>query len=301
MRRKTIGIILTATLIIAAVIGWCLWRQHELAKPRTIPMPPASEQTATATPQVDETARNERAQTAIRVERAMRDWGTDANIPASAYAYKNTNEALAMLHANPVSGNPLKELTDISIDEAWGPDAASRPCQLGMTGICASTPTIGQWWAKEAYAYGSRWVEEPHAELLEDGNVAVSGNVRAILLQDGDTYNAHDWYALTPAWRAYPVKDTVVFDKDGNVTAVRHYAPDYWWIDPYLRAWDNNMAASVGQGTRQVIPVKGQPHMNLDHMPSGRWLRGVENMGAMDNVDWTLWDTSKMGFCAASC
>ena len=238
---------------------------------------------------------------AIRVERAMRDWGTDANIPASAYAYKPANEVLAGLHATPIGGYPPKELTGIERDDTWGPDAASIPCQLSMSSVCASTPTMGQWWAREAYAYGSRWVEEPHTELLEDGNVAVSGTVRAILLQDGDTYNFSDWYALTPAWRTYPVKDTVVFDKDGNVTAVRHYAPDYWWIDPYLRAWDDTMAASIGQGSRQVIPVKGQPNMNLDHIPSSRWLRGVENMGAMENVDWTLWNESKMGICSASC
>lgn len=304
MKKKTIGIILVVTLIIAAVVGWCLWRQHDLAKPRAIPMPPptsASSQTAPSDSPQPQAERQARIDMALKVEHAMRDWGVDANLPASSYAYKTAGDALAMLRAPRLTGNPIRELTALDIEDTWGPDARSVPCELGMNGDCMVSPTMGQWWANEAWAYGSRWVEEPTVQYLEDGSVSVVGDVRAVLLQDGDSYNDGDWYALTPAWRTYPVKDTLTFNDEGKVESVHHDEPDLWWIDPYLQQWSEAMPAQIGGGDRQVIPVKGQPRMSLTHLAAGRWLRGVKDMGSMDNVDWTLWDAEKMGVCLASC
>lgn len=303
--KKTSAVIaiIALTAIIVGVILSAATRENpsSSASPSVSTVAPSQAKSTPQQPSLTEEERQARANMAVQVEHAMRDWGADANQPAATYAYKNVDEALNQLHATPISGNPLKSLTSLDIKDTWGPDTSSVPCTLDMNGACTQSPSMGQWWAHEAWSYGSRWSGEPQARVLDDGTVEVTGDVRAILLQDGDSYHYGDWYAITPAWRTYPVKDTLTFDADGRVTSIQHHKSDYWWINPYLNEWDEDMPANLGDGHRQVIPVKGRPRMGLAHLPAGRWLRGVENMGEMDNVDWTLWDAGKMGICIASC
>lgn len=309
--RKTTIIVAVVTflIVVGILIGVSIAHRGKTQEPQasgtdaptvTVPSSPAS--TNTGKNSVSGLPAEQLAATAIDIEKTMRNWGTDSMITADSLAYKPSGDVLKTLQAPKVSGNPLKDKTSISFDKTWGADAPSLACQNEDTQLlCAGMPTAGDWLAHDAWAYGSRWVGEPKAVMNDDGTVRVTGTVRSVLLQDGDTFSVEDWYTLTPAWRDYEINDVVQFDKDGKVSKVVSYKPDYWWFNPYLHAWNNNMPQDIGSGTRTLIPVKGAPNMALTHVPGTVWLKGARSMGEDTTIDWRLWDTSKMGVCLASC
>lgn len=295
MRRKTIGIILTATLIIAAVIGWCLWRQHELAKPRTIPMPPASEQTATATPQTSPSATvsPERLQQAVAFEQAARTWGIDPDLDLHAIAGRDGESVAKQLRTAMPERNPIADRVAFPIDKDAGPDGPSEFCKSDiMEQMCMTIPTMRQWWPNEAWSWGSKWVQGPEAAGNADGTIVVTGTVRFMLLQDGEQFGGNGYTGITPAWQDYDIKDVLTLDETGKVKNIDYRKWNYWWINPWLMEWDAYAPQTIAPLARRVcIPVKGDAHIRLSHMIGARRLAVPQTMLDLGgDVDFSLWD-----------
>lgn len=263
------------------------------------PAPTATEDTPTFDGKLTDTYMTN---TAITIETTMRNWGTDPNIDLKALAKQPAADVLDALHTKVPETNPVKEsgLLSYSRKDA-GPQGPSQYCEQGMEMLCAQNPKAYQWLPNEAWTYGSRWIEGPTAAMSgEDSHtVRVTGKVRAILLQDGDTFHGPDYWALTPAWKTYTINDTIRFDDDGKIAYISDADHDYWWINPYLMSWTDQMPESLGRGAERIaIPVKGQPNMILHHMGGARVLRAPETQADLGgDVDWSLWD----GICMASC
>ena len=299
-KARIIIAITSVVLVVAIVVSFCLWRQNALKDEgsgksdtsQTTQQPTDKKTDADAA--ASDTPTDEDIQVAIRFEHAMRDWGTDSLIDPDTLARRDVDDVLAQLKGSIPDGNPLRDLTTVDLNEEYyGPDGEAPACyedtELANAVACAATPKARDWWAYEAYGYGSRWKSGPEA-TIDGKDIIVSGTVRAILVQDDDSFSSGEYYAITPAWRDYEVRDRLAV-KDGKVTSFTHELPDYWWIDPFTTSWSLSMAGSLAVGERVVIPVKGKPDMHLSHMGTVEVLHGPVTQADLDGeADWHLWD-----------
>lgn len=319
--KKAVVIILVMMLVVGGAVGWSVWRKHATgsrqpdalptysatpSSPAAQPEQSPGQPEATASP-LSDTQRQDRAATAISLEKTMRNWGTDPTLDLKPLAKQPVEQVAETLHTQPVTTNPLagSELVAFTIDDDEGPTAPGMYCtdtSGNYEKACANHPTMGDWWSQEAWGYGTRWLGEPQASVNEDGTVRVTGQVRTFLVQDGDTFSGKYW-ALTPAWQTYEVDDTLTFDGEGKVTGVSHAKDNPWWIDPYMSEWDDDMPYELGEtGERIAIPVVGAPPavIKLSYMSGHRQLRGPGTMADLDGkVNWDLF--TEDGECMASC
>lgn len=220
---------------------------------------------------------------------AMRDWGTNPLTDLKTLARQPAATVLTRLRFTIPDTNPLTNLTTLPTKR--GPYAPNPACTISPQSYsCRTWPTSGVWMRAQTWALGSHWVNEPTIRVT-DNRIHVTGTVRAIILGDDDRYTSeNDWHALTPAWQDYPIDDQITIH-NGKITAVISLNNDYWWINPYLLAWDDTVAANISQGQRVAIPVKGQPVMTLDHDLTTPVLRAPVSMGDLGGrVDWSLWN-----------
>lgn len=306
--KKTIAIILAIILAIGLTVGWIVWRknvsgnnkkqqtQSQTAKPNKKTEDKSNKQSKDNTDkQVTQTDTSSQAiQTVIQYEHAARDWGTDANIDPNKLSKQDARQVLDQLRGSVPDQNPLTAF-GIQPSPNAGPYATSYICQQDPNGeLCKEQPTMRDWWTGQAWAYGSRWVNEPEAKA--DGTVIrVTGKVKAILLQDDDAFASSGFSALTPAWNTYDVEDEVTVS-DGKIASVKHLKNNPWWIDPYEQAWNNSMGQAMNDTVRIAIPVTGDTSMNLRHDVLSPILQGPQTMGDLSGkVNWQLWDGIQMG------
>lgn len=239
---------------------------------------------------------------AVDTEKAMRSWGSDSTIPVDQLTQKTAKDVLATLDPGHVPSKP-DLLSGVRGEDGAGPD-------MPWDGECLSGQpcegwTMRDWMYNDAYAYGARWVDGPTARVIDSrkGLVQVTGTVRAVFLQDRDTFGQaswpdKEWYALTPSWKDYEIEDTLTI-RDGKAVEYVNGPSDPWWINPWLRAWNDSMASDTDNGTRVAIPVEGDPqeterYMNIKHMAvedfqTAPRLMGGDTTGGTP-VDWSLWD-----------
>lgn len=263
---------------------------------------PASSQTDDPDRTDAKTVSAEDLETAVRLEHAMRDWGTDPTINPKDLARQDATVALARLKGSIPKTNPVKDLLPASmINDDEGPDGRSPICRDNPDSMaCSGIPTARDWLTREAWAYGAKWTKGPTA--VADGDaILVTGTVRTVLLQDDDSFAAGDWHAITPAWRDYEIRDRITM-RDGKATRIESLNADPWWISPWLHRWDRDMPAGVGAGERMAIPVRGAPSMNLAHDGYGRILKGPVTQADLNGkVDWSLWSDIPMASVGGGC
>lgn len=296
MKKKTIGIILIATLIIAAAIGWCLWRQHELATPQPTHTAAVA---ATPSPHVEDTAEPSKGenedvllQRAVAFEQAARTWGIDPDIDLQSIAGQDGATVAKQLHTEIPAQNPISESVAFDISPKAGPDGPSEFCKNDMEMLCGVNPTMRQWWPNEAWSWGSKWVQGPQASANEDGTITVTGTVRFMLLQDGEQFSGNGYTGITPAWQDYDIKDVLTFNDEGKITNIDYRGRNNWWINPWLMQWNAKAPESIAPTARRIcIPVKGDSHIELNHMVGARRLAVPQTKLDLDgNVDFSLWD-----------
>ncbi|MBT1161781.1 hypothetical protein [Bifidobacterium sp. SO1] len=236
------------------------------------------------------------------LEHAMRDWGTDPTIRPATLKGLNAADMLQKIKGTIPETNPIKNLASPALlSEDHGPDAPSPICRDNPDSMtCSGIPSARQWLAHEAWSYGAKWTDGP-AAVRQGDRILVTGTVRAVLLQDDDTFAAGDWHAITPAWKDYEIRDLITM-KNGKAIRIEHGNADPWWIDPWLREWDRSMPEGVGSGERMAIPVKGAYDMNLHHDGMGRILKGPATQADLDGkVDWSLWSDIPMASVGGGC
>lgn len=263
--------------------------------------PTASTTADTGLPPIGEETRRAREAEAVRFEKLLRDWGADAARSPSDWADRTAADTLAALRTgadmripDPTAG------TTITVPDGAGPDTPSPDCRnRPHSAQCHTRPCMRDWWAANAWSVGARFTDGPHAAVSADGTEAhVTGTVRVILLQGGDTFHHDDWWALTPAWRDYTIDDTLRFDTDGTITAYEPHGADHWWLAPALTAWDATMPAAMTGGHRVAIPVQGRPVMD-GQWPSIALMDTPRTTTDMDGrVDFTLWGDR---LCVTNC
>ncbi|MBT1164550.1 hypothetical protein [Bifidobacterium felsineum] len=227
--------------------------------------------------------------TAVAFETALRDWGTDPTIQPKDLAQQDAKTVLNRLRTPDSLPKPTI-LNDVKTGDGVGPDAKSLPCAQGMAAQCAEAPTMLAWLRDETWAVGSKWTDGPHAERHGTA-IRVTGTVKGILLQDGDTWQAGGMSNITPAWTSYRIDDTLTI-KDGRITGISPTGDDYWWIDPWLKPWDGELPKTVGASsstTRVGIPIQGSVDMGLHHYGLMRILTHPDGQSA-DGYDMTLWN-----------
>lgn len=279
--------------------------RHTAADTASAPSPatpaPAS---STAAPVIDMAARRMREETAARFETTLRDWGADAAAAPDTWAGRSAADTLKALRTGADMSIPDPTVvSSVTVPDGAGPDAPSPDCRdRPHSAQCHTRPRMRDWWAANAWTVGARFTDGPHVTVADDGDKAhVTGTVRAILLQGGDTFHDGDWWALTPAWRDFRIDDTLRFGTDGTVRAWEPHGADHWWLAPALTTWDETMPAVMSGGDRVAIPVRGRPVMD------GQW-PGIALMDTprsttdMDGaVDFTLWgDRLCVTNCAAT-
>lgn len=295
MKKKTLGIVLVIALLITAAVGWCLWRRHELDKPDAAPIVTAAtpERQTEGTPEPSETAADGmRRQHAIAFEQAARTWGIDPDFDLHSIAGQDGVSVARRLHAEIPEENPIRGSVSFAIDPDAGPDGPSEFCKTGMELLCGQNPTMRQWWPDEAWSWGSKWVQGPQASENADGTVTVTGTVRFMLLQDGEQFSGNGYTGITPAWQDYAIKDVLTIDGEGKVSKIDYRGRNDWWINPWLMQWNATAPASIAPMARRVcIPVKGDPHIELNHMVGARRLAVPQTKLDLDGkVDFSLWD-----------
>lgn len=257
----------------------------------------SSSETAKESESVDEQAL---VDVAVDTEKTMRSWGSDSTIPVDRLTQRTAAEVIALLDPGHVPSKP-DILSHLEGEEDAGPDMPWPECDSSP--LCDGW-AWRDWMNNDAYAYGARWVDGPTARVLDSrkGLVQVTGTVRAILLQDRDSFSQasypdKQWHALTPAWKDYEIEDTLTI-KDGHAAKYVNGKTDPWWINPWLRAWDTNMAGDTSNGTRVAIPVEGYApetdgirrisHITVEDPQTVPRVMGGDADGTP--VDWSLWD-----------
>lgn len=289
--RKTLAITLSAILTITLATGWIIWR-------KTITPENAHEQQTqqtdaeTKTKPANTLAPSEAANIAIQYEHTLREWGTDPNTNLDQLAAQPAETVLQALKTPNLGTSPLANLSTITPDGNAGPDAPGVFCQNEtLATACQLAPTMKDWLNTETWTVGSRWVDEPKAEVNSDGTVKITGSMRSIFLQDTDSYNAGGYYAVTPAWKTYRIEDVLTINDDRKVTKLTCSGDNYWWLNPWLEKWGDNIANNFASDSERIaIPVLGEPDMHLTHYAS-YVLPAPEGMADSDvEADWHYWN-----------
>lgn len=295
MRRRILASLIGVILTVVIVVCWVWWRHGT----RTAQSQQVTQQAQTTAPEGATTMGGEETRDltgdAIRLEHAMRDWGTDPAIDPASLKGQDAGTVLSMLRGSSPS-TPIADLIAFTPEADAGPHAPNPACNGAddPSILCTGWKDAGEWWHGQAWGYGARWADGPTATVNADGTVTVEGTVRTIMV-GRDTFGVDadaQWKAVTPAWESYPVVDIISFDADGKATKVVHTKPDPWWTDPWLDKWDGNMASALATGTRIAIPVTGTlAYDGLLWDTETERLPTPATMGDLDGkVDWALWD-----------
>ena len=289
-------IITTMIITLLVIVGTILIMMHNKPASQTQAQPTATS-THTASPTPSPTVTVEQLTgTAIRFEQQARNWGTDPNLNLDQVKTMDQATFLNQTRLPDITVPDLNQTTILQPTVGQGPEGPSPACQTDETSaICNTYKTAGEWWRQQAWATGTRWVDGPHVTI--NGNMAqVTGQVRSMLIQPGDSFHSTDYWAITPAWQTNTINDTLTFTTDGRISSFTPHGANYWWVNPWYTTWDDSMANSMATAERVAIPVKGQPAMNL--YPSTDVMRAPQTQADLDGiVDWRLWD----GICLASC
>lgn len=292
MDRSRPGRILAVIGVVIALViaGWGLWTVTHPAKTpaKATASAPARATAKRKAEQVDMASKAD-METAVAVEHAMRDWGTDPTIDPAGLAMKGSAEVLSTLRT-PAPGARPAALSFIGASRRAGPDAPTEWCREGQDGLCADMGTFRSWLTNEVWGVGSRWTATPKATAQAGGVVRVTGTVRSILVTRGDRLTGAGWSLLTPAWRDHSIDDLVTV-RNGVAVKVIHMGDDDWWNDPWLDDWTSgDVVESMDGGTRVAIPVVGT--LSFDGMnPSGLTgsLTCPGTFADMDGrIDWSL-------------
>lgn len=295
-----IGLFILAIVLLAVVV-WFAIRGHTGAPSTAAPTASATVSASASADAPDATApvsaREVREANAVRFEQLWRTYGADSTIDPKEFAHRPAKDVLNALRVTDYTPPDWSAVSTIQRNSDYGPTGSNPACQ-GTTNSfsCMAYPTVGEWWVQQAWGSGSRWIEGPTVEHTGEHTATVTGVVRAILVEPGDTFHSTDTYALTPSWQDYPVSDELTFDTDGKVSEVSSNQPSPWWVSPWNQLWDTNMNRIMANGRRVAIPVQGQPVMDIN--PTQPVMRAPATQADLDGkVDWSLWE----GMCMASC
>ena len=297
MRNTDHKTIITTTIItLLVIVATILIMVHNKPAGQTQAQPAATS-THTASPTPTPTLNPQQlADTAIRFEQQARNWGTDPNLNLDQVKTMDQAVFLGQTRMPDPTMPDMSRLTVLHPADGQGPDGPSPACREDETSaICNTYQTAGAWWRQQAWAAGTRWVDGPHVTI--NGNTAqVTGQVRSMLIQPGDSFHSTDYWAITPAWQTNTIDDTLTFTRDGRISGFTPHGANHWWVNPWYTTWDDSMANSMAAAERVAIPVKGRPVMNL--YPSTDVMRAPQTPADLDGiVDWRLWN----GICLASC
>ena len=286
---KILIAILAVVALVGGIIGWSLWRQHVTAEKQAQAQTEKSQQGEKKTgkqkntkPSVlNDEQKQQHIDLATQFELKARTWGTDPGIDINGLSKQDAQTVVDGLRTPDFDANE-------------GPDAPSVLCEQNLQNGCSQYPTMKDWWRAEALASGSKWTDGPHVTVNDDSTMHVTGTVRAMLVQDTDTFNNGTYYAITPAWRDYQIDDTLTVE-NGKISRILSSGSNDWWLNPWLEHWTTRMADSLANGERKSIPVNGKPAMNLFHYGVAPMLKGPATQGDLDGkVDWSLWSDIPM-------
>lgn len=227
---------------------------------------------------------------AIQTARDLHEWGADSTIDVTTLNRLNAADAAGRLKGFLADTRP-DSLSDLTVDESAGPDAASIPCTGDIRGGCQTVPTMRSWMSIEIWGAGARFTAGPTATLSKTpGGVRVQGTLRVMVVQDTDTFSWGDWHALTPAFKDYEIDDMLTFT-NGALSAVDQRGERSWLASPWLEPWTDDMSALNASG-RVAIPVKGWLDMGLTHYRPSHALQAPASQADMDGqVDWSMWNS----------
>ena len=264
-RRRILLLTLAGLLILAALVGvaWWLSAPERAARPDKAP---------------DAQVMRQRGRTAIRFEKAARQWGVDPTLAASAQG--SDGDAMAYLKARRtperMDEGDLKAISVIRAADGAGPKAPSPWCRDKVTGLCKTQPDMYAYRRANAWLMGARLDGEPQATGLADGRVRVSGRVRVALWSDVTGTGVYatssgSWWAYTPVTGSVAYSDVLTFDKAGRVTARETQKDTPWFADPWYGDWSDepmSWAENLAGRSQPSIPLKGSPpELNLEHDP----------------------------------
>lgn len=274
-KTKTILTITGIILVIALIIGWCAWRQHETkaqaetaasapatsATTEPSSSPPAEENTATESTLTDK----EKMSIASKFEHAARDWGVDpADIMSESIALKTTADALNPIRMpSTLNSNSLDEVSSIERSASWGPNAQPQYCREGTEGMCANYPTQISYWHANEWTMGAR-IKGVTTTMNDDGTVNVKGTVHVAMWSwpegaVGVNVSGTDYWGYSPMEGTVDFNDTLTIGDDGKVSK-KNGNGSVWIADPFFTSWDNNPAddASTWDNRNQInLPIKG--------------------------------------------
>lgn len=230
--------------------------------------------------------------TALQVEHAMRDWGTDP-VYASDWrriSMKPQEQVTPLIRGSLPAQSPLtpflapgfKYMKDAG---PMGPNPVCKDTPNDPT--CATQRTAGDWLHNQLWSYGGR-VSNLKARMKGTNAVSVSGTVTGIILGTSDTMSTDDWYNLTLVTNHWDFTDTIRFDSQGKVTYIG-WTGSPWWTNPWLMRWDGGyrLVSAYGTGHRTCVPVKGVPQIDLNHDNS---TPVIIPCGPKAESDWKPWD-----------
>lgn len=279
--RKIIIGVVAAIVVIAAVVGFCLWRQNVTASEQA--QTQSQEQTDAGgdsgsnaddgdAPAVDE---DQLLDIATRFEHAARDWGVDPNTAASTSLDKQDAQTVLDQVRTPetMDRSALDQLTTIPTEADQGPDAPSTYCQDDPdSGGCAAQPTMLTYWRSQHWTQGTR-IDSMNASVNDDGTVTVEGDVKYVLWSDTTdaatiTPDGSGYWGYSPATGTESFRDILTIE-NGKVTARDRVNGTRWMGDPWFTGWNDNPASdTLSWNDRQQpnIPLKGtKPDQLLSH------------------------------------
>lgn len=88
---------------------------------------------------------------AIQTARDLHEWGADSTIDVTTLNRLDAADAAGRLKGFLADTRP-DSLSDLTVDESAGPDAASIPCTGDIRGGCQTVPTMRSWMSIEVWA-----------------------------------------------------------------------------------------------------------------------------------------------------
>lgn len=272
-RKKLIAIIIAVVVVLAAVIGFCVWRQQVTASEQHDVESGAAAQSSkdagSKSAKQDGISDEEAAalmDVASRFEHAARDWGVDPTAGSSLDLSKQDAQPVLDQVRTPESmdRSQLDQLTTIPTEAEQGPNAPSLLCKDDPDGaLCAGDPTMLAYWRDQHWTMGSR-IEDMSTDVNDDGTVNVEGTVRYILWSNTEgaailTPDGSGYWGYSPATGLDSFKETLTI-KDGKVSARDAQKSTRWMGDPWFEDWEDNPASdTTSWDDRQQpnIPLKG--------------------------------------------
>lgn len=296
-RKKLIAIIIGVVVIVAAVIGFCLWRQHETGANEADGQSDTSQTADNGkkdddrdgdSGQLTEDEINMLTDIATRYEHAARDWGVDPNSGSSLDLSKQDAQSVLDQIRTPetMDRSALDQLTTMQTTADEGPNAPSEFCQEDAgSALCNGDPTMLAYWRDQHWTMGSR-IDSMSVEINDDGTAHVTGTVKYILWSDTDgaatlTPDGSGYWGYSPATGTDDFDETLTIE-DGKVTNRDIASYTRWMGDPWFDDWDDNPASDTESwDNRQQpnIPLKGtKPTLPMNNDVSRVMLKNSDDI-----------------------